>query len=68
MIKKYLIFLLFTLLSSTTFANIFVEHIVENDFFEVRDDIAFAITGQGLVIAHRSDVATMLNRISKDLA
>ncbi|BBB22540.1 conserved hypothetical protein [Abyssogena phaseoliformis symbiont OG214] len=68
MIKKHLIFVLFILLSGAISANIFVEHIVKNDFFEVRDDIAFAITGQGLVVAHRSDVATMLNRISKDLA
>jgi uncharacterized protein (DUF302 family) len=65
---KHLIFVLFSLFSSIIMANIFVEHIVEGDFFEVRDDIAFAITGQGLIVAHRSDVATMLNRINQDLA
>ncbi len=49
-------------------AEIYVERITENDFFSVKEDIALAIQGQGLVIAHHSDVSTMLNRTGANLA
>lgn len=67
MLKQRLILLLI-LLSTTIDASIFVERVVEDDFANVHEDIVLAITGQGLVIAHNSDVSTMLNRTAKDLA
>lgn len=68
MIKQLPALILFFFLTNTAIASLFVEHIEENDFFSVKEDLILAITGQGLVIAHHSDVATMLNRTAKDLA
>ncbi len=66
---RHILLVLFSLLyASNVFSVVYVERIVEDDFDNVKEDLTLAITGQGLVIAHRSDVATMLNRAAKDLA
>lgn len=56
------------LISKTSLASVYVEQIAENDFFNVKEDITLAIQGQGLVIAHHSDVSTMLRRTTTNLA
>ncbi|WP_428086555.1 hypothetical protein [Candidatus Thioglobus sp.] len=66
--KQKFICILLILFSVTAKANLFVERIVEDDFSNVKEEITLAIEGQGLVIAHHSDVAIMLNRTAKDLA
>ncbi|MDC9714521.1 MAG: DUF302 domain-containing protein [Gammaproteobacteria bacterium] len=68
MSQRFFISILLILFSTNIKAGLFVERITDNDFASVEEDITLAITGQGLVIAHRSDVATMLNRTAKDLA
>lgn len=55
------------LISKTSLASVYVEQVVENDFFDVKEDITLAIQGQGLVIAHHSDVSTMLRRTTTNL-
>ncbi|MBA5249159.1 hypothetical protein MNB_SUP05-SYMBIONT-4-1175 [hydrothermal vent metagenome] len=69
MLKYTVISISFILLiSKTVNASIYIERIAEDSFFNVKEDITMAIAGQGLIIAHHSDVATMLNRTTKDLA
>ncbi|CAB5496427.1 hypothetical protein [Bathymodiolus thermophilus thioautotrophic gill symbiont] len=66
--QRFFTLTLFILFSTPIQASsIFVEHTTDNDFASVEEDVVLAIIGQGLVIAHRSDVATMLNRTAKDL-
>lgn len=65
---KRLVLILLFLYSAMAYANIFIERVVEDDFANIKEDITLAITGQGLVIAHHSDVSTMLNRTAMDLA
>lgn len=62
------LFFLLILFTINAKANIFVERVTENDFSSVYDDVVWAIADQGLVIAHHSDVATMLNRTTNGLA
>ena len=66
--KRILLILFMLLYSTSIFSAAYIERIVEDNFDNVKEDITLAITGQGLVIAHRSDVATMLNRTAQDLA
>ncbi len=56
------------LLTKVSSAGVYVERITDNDFFSVKEDITLAIQGQGLVIAHHSDVSTMLRRTATNLA
>ncbi|SMN01718.1 hypothetical protein SPONL_5 [uncultured Candidatus Thioglobus sp.] len=56
------------LFAKITNAAIYVERIVEDDFSNIQEEIVLAIQGQGLVIAHNSDVSTMLRRTVTDLA
>ncbi|SFV87071.1 hypothetical protein MNB_SUP05-SYMBIONT-4-506 [hydrothermal vent metagenome] len=68
MIKRTLNLIgLLLLLTKPTLASIYVEQITEDDFFDVKENIILAIQGQGLVIAHHSDVSTMLHRTATDL-
>jgi uncharacterized protein (DUF302 family) len=46
---------------------LFVVHEIEGDFEAVRAGIVDGITGQGLLVAHTSNVAKMLNRTGKDI-
>lgn len=69
MIKQPIVLIsLLLFFSKIATAAIYVERIVENDFASVKEDIIIAIQGQGLVIAHHSDVSTMLNRTATNLA
>lgn len=65
--KRILLILLMLLYSTSVFSITYIERVVEDNFDNVKEDITLAITGQGLMIAHRSDVATMLNRTAQDL-
>ena len=52
----------------TAFANgLWVHHAVNEEFDTIKEYIEEGITNQGLVVAHRSDVAGMLQRTGKDL-
>ncbi|KAA0445184.1 MAG: DUF302 domain-containing protein [Candidatus Thioglobus sp.] len=69
MIKQRIILAsLILLFSKTIIASIYIERIVEDDFANVKEDVILAIKGQGLVIAHHSDVSTMLRRTTTNLA
>ncbi|SMN15634.1 hypothetical protein CRYPD_650 [uncultured Candidatus Thioglobus sp.] len=66
--QRFFILILLIFLSTNIKAGVFIERVTDNDFASVEEDIMLAITGQGLVIAHHSNVAAMLNRTAKDLA
>ncbi len=71
--RRYLTLLALLLVSPLSTADdptangLWVHHSVQEEFETIREYIGEAITNQGLVIAHTSDVAGMLDRTGKDL-
>lgn len=71
--RRYLILLALLLVSPLSTAGdtasngLWAHHSVEEEFDTIKEYIGEAITNQGLVIAHSSDVAGMLDRTGKDL-